>query len=409
MSIKKKNKNNKKVLKRLKIITFLCIFVLIIELLYVGYFFLFNRTESLYFDGVNSLVSNDNYYVTVGSNNDNDYFFEKAKISKYNKKMEKTFEKLYNVGYNSAFFGALLDEDSIVAVGSYERDKDDHEKAIRRALIVKYDSSGEIIFEKDFKILDNSRFTSIVMVDDGYLVTGQSIYQSTRVGGKSGGAILLKYNKDGELLWSKTYGSNKFAVFNDLLVVNNSIYTVGVNEENLGIICQYDMDGNFITYNDYKYTDEIGFSGIVSIDNHLYVSGANHMSVDDTDSLIVEYDYDCEYQNQVIYDNKGKARFNKMIVDDHNNLIVIGIVAENKKSNDKRADNFNYDGIIGKYSSSLEKISVVTYGDERDDFFTDINLIDGNYLVIGYSSYEDGSYLSKFIRYSDALKILGVE
>ena len=49
------------------------------------------------------------------------------------------------------------------------------------------------------------------------------------------------------------------------------------------------------------------------------------------------------------------------------------------------------------------------YGDERDDYFTDIILDHNQYLVVGYSSYEDGSYLSKFIRYSDALKVLGVE
>ena len=64
---------------------------------------------------------------------------------------------------------------------------------------------------------------------------------------------------------------------------------------------------------------------------------------------------------------------------------------------------------VSKYKDNLEKVGAVTYGDENDDFFTDIILDDNNYLVVGYSSYEDGSYLSKFITYSDALKALGVE
>jgi hypothetical protein len=67
----------------------------------------------LYFDGINSLAKSDKYYVTVGSNNNNDLFYEKAKVSIYNKKLEKKKEKLYNVGYNSAFFGVVLDEESI--------------------------------------------------------------------------------------------------------------------------------------------------------------------------------------------------------------------------------------------------------------------------------------------------------
>ena len=61
------------------------------------------------------------------------------------------------------------------------------------------------------------------------------------------------------------------------------------------------------------------------------------------------------------------------------------------------------------YDKVLEKVSVVRYGDDRDDYFTDVIVNDGNYLVSGYSSYEDGSYLNKFITYSDALKTLGVE
>ena len=148
------------------------------------YSLLFKNKESLYFDGINALITNDSYYVTVGSNNDNSNHYEKAKVSKHNRKKEKTFEKLYNVGYNSAFFGVSMDEDNIVAVGSYEKTADDHNDSVRRALIVKYDSLGEIIFAEDFKLLDNSKFTSVTTIEDGYLVTGQSVYKNTKVGTK---------------------------------------------------------------------------------------------------------------------------------------------------------------------------------------------------------------------------------
>ena len=406
---RKKKLSNKKKLMRLKKILVVLLLILFIELIYVGYSVLFHHSLSLYFDGMNSIISKDSSYITVGSNNDNDYYYEKAKLTKYNLKREKTFEKLYNVGYNSAYFGVISDDDSIVAVGSYEKTQKEHNASIRRGLIVKYDLNGEEVFSKDFKLLDNTKFTSIVLVDDGYLVAGQSVYQSTKIGSKTGGAILLKYDKEGNILWYKTFGSNKTAIFNELIVVGESIYTVGMNEENLGIICQYNVNGDFVTSSQYQYTDEIGFNGVTYLENRLYVNGANHMNVDDTNAIIVEYDLDCVFQKEVIYENEGLTRFHKIIVDNHNNLVVIGVIATNKKTTDRRADNYNYDGIIGKYNSSLEKISVVTYGDDRDDFFTDILLDNNDYLVVGYSSYEDGSYLSKFIRYSDALKILGVE
>ncbi len=364
--------------------------------------------ESLYFDGVNALTSDGKSYIAVGSNNNNDYKYEKAILSKYNSKKEKVFEKIYNKGYNGAFFDVEFDGDFIIAVGSYEKDESDHNNSVRSALLVKYDINGDIVFENDLSILDNSKFTSVTVVDDGYLVTGQSVYKSTKIGSKEGGAILIKYDKDGKMVWKSTYGNNKSAVFNNLIVLNDSIYTVGVDDNYLGLICKYNLDGEFITYNDYKWTDIIGFSDICNIGDKIYVCGANRSGDNWTNSMIVEYDTDCTYIKETVYESDGINRFNKMQVDSNDNIIVIGSLKLNKSSKDS-VDVFNYDAIIGKYKDNLEKVSIIKYGDEKDDFFTDITIVDENYLVSGYSSYEDGSYLSKFLKYSEALKLLGVE
>ena len=398
---------NSKILKNLKIISFLCIIFLVIEIIYVGYSLMYNK-ESLYFDGVNALTSDGKSYIAVGSNNNNDYKYEKAILSKYNSKKEKVFEKIYNKGYNGAFFDVELDGDFIIAVGSYEKDESDHNNSVRSALLVKYDINGDIVFENDLSILDNSKFTSVTVVDDGYLVTGQSVYKSTKIGSKEGGAVLIKYDKDGKMLWKSTYGNNKSAVFNNLIVLNDSIYTVGVDDNYLGLICKYNLDGEFITYNDYKWTDIIGFSDICNIGDKIYVCGANRSGDNWTNSMIVEYDTDCTYIKETVYESDGINRFNKMQVDSNDNIIVIGSLKLNKSSKDS-VDVFNYDAIIGKYKDNLEKVSIIKYGDEKDDFFTDITIVDENYLVSGYSSYEDGSYLSKFLKYSEALKLLEVE
>lgn len=400
---------NKKLVKSLKIVSIILILILVSEVLFIGYHLLYNKEKNVYFDGINAVVSSDDYYATVGSNNDNDNHFEKAKISFYNMKKEKTFEKIYNVGFNSTFFGVILDESDVIAVGSYEKTQDDRDNSIRKALIVKYDKSGNVIFEKDFEVLDNSKFTSITKYGDYYYVTGKSVYKSTSIGNKEGGAILCKYDKDGNLIWSKTYGNSKSAVYNDLLIYNDNIYVVGDDENYLGILCKYDLDGNFMAYNDYKSTDNTGFSGIVNIGDKIYVSGANMQENDLTDAMIVMYDTNCNYLKQVTYDAKGTERFNKLVLDDNNNIVAIGTLYTARKNNHNTVDEYDYDGIIAKYNSNLEKLDDVRYGDERDDFFTDVIFIHNKYIIVGYSSYEDGSYMSKFISYSKAFKVLEVE
>ena len=80
---------------QLKFISLICMIILFVEAIYVGYHMLYKSEESIYFEGINAVIATSKYYVTVGSNNDNDNHYEKAKISRYNKRREKQAEKLY--------------------------------------------------------------------------------------------------------------------------------------------------------------------------------------------------------------------------------------------------------------------------------------------------------------------------
>lgn len=394
-------------LKRLRFVEIICLLLVFGEIIYVCYSLFWNNTRYLYFDSINAIDRGNGYYVAVGSNNNNSNHYERASIATYNKKREKRFEKLYNIGYNSAFFDVVVDENNIVAVGSYEKTLKDHDSLQREALIVKYDVQGNVIFQKDFQLLDNSRFTRVQIVDDGYLVVGQSIYKNTKVGSKNGGAVLAKYDKDGNLMWQKTYGDNKFGSFNDLLVVEDYIYAVGVAENCVDVLCKYDLDGNLCFCSEYKTVGGEGFSSIVSSDDRIYVSGSKK-SGDAISAVIVMYDLEGSYISEVAVDDSKNTTYNKLIIDNYGYIVAIGGIFDVDVFN-KNADNYNLDGIVGKYTLDLEKIMVVSYEHDRNDFFTDIICNDGEYLVAGYSLYEDDVYLSKFIRYSEALKVLAVE
>ena len=154
----------KKTLKKLKIISIICCIILILEIIYVGYRVLYDNKESVYFESINEMIFTNNNLVTVGSNNNNDNHYEKAKISKYNANKEKLFERLYSVGYNSSFFGIIEDNSDFVVVGSYEKNKKEHEESIRSGLLVKYDADGNVLFRDDYKLLDNTKL--LLVFDD---------------------------------------------------------------------------------------------------------------------------------------------------------------------------------------------------------------------------------------------------
>ncbi|MDO5393919.1 MAG: hypothetical protein Q4F33_04880, partial [Mycoplasmatota bacterium] len=219
------------------------------------------------------------------------------------------------------------------------------------------------------------------------------------------------YNKELEVEWMEHYGDSKTAIYNDLVIDSGKIYAVGKTDSVKGVVACYDLDGKLLKSVEYENVDNLGFTGIVIKDNKLFVSGGKVIENNQTDSdgLIVQYDKELNYIKDVTYDNKGVERFNQLVIDEEDDVVAIGTVSLLDKANDKDGKAFNHDGVIAKYDKDLEKVMIVPYGDDRDDYFTDIIIFEDNYLVVGYSSYEDGSYLSKFITYSYALKTLGVE
>ena len=378
----------KRKIKILKFILTIIVIILVMQLFYVLYFFFFVKDNRFYFDGVNSIVNYEDNYYTVGSNNDNNKYYEKAKISKYDLDFNKNKEKLYNNEFDSTYYDLIVDEESRVAVGNYEEDKDSHKKNNTKALMIKYDVDGNVLFERTFGKLDKNSFTSIISYGD-YYATGYSHSKD------SGGAYLLKIDKDsGSIIWKSSIGNNKYSKYNDLVIVNNHIYCVGLYDKNIGIIAKYNLKGKLISSKKFNYTDSIGFSSITYDKDYLYVTGSKKDTIDskNRNGLIIKYDYDLKEITNSVY-NQNNSRYNKVIID-NDKVIVIGIYKKD-----------NYNGIIGMYDKELEVIDTVTYGDEENDFFTDIIKVDGNYIVCGYSSYKR-NYLTKFITYSNALKFL---
>ena len=400
----------KKLLVYIRVFSVICVIILCFELGYLIDNKYFNFGDSIYFDSINAIDSIDDGFVAVGSNNNNEMYYEKAKLSFYDEKYNKKLEKIYNKGYNSVFFDVESFENEVIAVGSFEKDNIEHEDEFRSALIVKYDYSGNIIFENSFSILDNSKFMAVDIYDDSYFVVGQSIYDELTLGNSSkGGAFLLKYDKDGNVVWKSNFGDNKSAIYNDLYVTDDYIFVVGYDFNNIGILAKYDHDGKLMDYVEYEFTDEFGFTSIKFFDDILFVSGGKKTH-DEIDAVIVKYDIDCNYISEVTFDNDFNERFNKLILDNNDSLVAIGSISMyDKDKNNKDLNVLHYDGVIAKYKLDLQLIKSVCYGDDNDDHFTDILLSDNRYLVSGYSFYTDNSYMSKFVVYSDALKVLEVK
>ena len=102
-------------------------------------------------------------------------------------------------------------------------------------------------------------------------------------------------------------------------------------------------------------------------------------------------------------------RFNKIILDDKSNLVIVGQTGiYNKKKSTSSLNVFSYDGILAKYNTSLKKLLIENYGNSEDDYLTDIKNINDKYVLSGYSTYKN-NYMSKFITYTESGKLIEVK
>lgn len=373
----------------IKIILFFIVFIVII----VGCSFLvfYQKKEIRYLDTIDATTVVDDVIYAVGRNNDNDKELTKAKFSIYNSKQEKIYEKLYNTGYTSRFYDLLVDDEDVVIVGGYEKTKKDYKNNNSIAVILKYDEEGQLLFEKE---VSDTKFYDVLACDDGYLAIGTSHDKNKTKG------VLVKFHTDGTLDWKKEYGTEN-TEFTAGVFYHNKIYVTGIENQS-GVLVSFSRDGKLID-SIHEETDSLGFSSITVVADSLVLSGGKKVTEDFSQPLLVKYDLDLSYIDSAIYNSKYSGRFLKVITDNNDDLVVLASTVEGKKNKDV------HHAYIGKYREDLTEASVVPYYNEEDDYFTDVALMQDTYLVSGYSFYSDQGYLSKFLSYSEALKVLEVK
>ena len=426
----KKNKTKKdlrveqkRLVKWLRVIIVLCIAIIAIEACYIGLSY-YNRSKSIiYTDTLNSFKETKDGYLVAGNSdfkkskfNDYEKEYNKAKFAKYNNDFEVEFESAYTKGYSSYFSDVIEYSDGFIAVGGAQYDKQQVEDNATDGLIVLYDKEGKQVKTKSVQIAGDTTFNKVLLVDDGFIVVGQSILQNMVIGSDpDGGALIIKYDFNLKEQWRANFGGSKSATFNDAIIDGDYLYLVGKDATRYGMIAKYTLDGEQVYAKTYEYTDTVGFSSIVKVGDDFFVAGSKTINIDAkdadkvTEGLILKYNSDGEVLDEVTFSRNNAARFNK-IVSDGDNLIVVGHTY--KKDEDKSTDTYNYldyRGIIVKYNTDLEKEANNKENGEGIDYFSDVIVTSDGYLVGGASSSRElGSnnkdYRTYFLKYNKDLE-----
>ena len=261
---------------------FICILIIVCELT----FFLINRSNrannTVYHDSYNALVANNGNIVIAGNSDFkyskvNDYTGgnSKGKLIKYKENGEVLFEIKYDRGISNTFNDVIETADGYIVVGTGIFSKEEKETEQKEAVMIKYDKNGKLVWEKFYHVLSNTGFEKVIETEDGYIAIGHSIYANMELGNHTtGGGIIVKYDKEGNEVWHNNHGGTKSGKFNDIVIVGSDIYVAGKDGADSGNIVKFNANGEYQWHKNYSYTDSYGLTGISYANDGLYVIGS---------------------------------------------------------------------------------------------------------------------------------------
>ncbi|HIC92330.1 MAG TPA: hypothetical protein EYP21_09795 [Syntrophaceae bacterium] len=170
--------------------------------------------------------------------------------------------------------GIAISGNEIYVVGATEITKGNLD-----GFILKYDSEGNLIWEKTWGGSKHEACCGVATLGTYIYVVGYT--NSFGAGGYD--VVLLKYDSEGNLIWEKTWGGSKNEAGRDIFISDNCLYVVG-NTKSFGVgehdalILKIDLSGNPIWY-------ETWGGAYCDVGRSLFVLGKDIYVVGDTESF----------------------------------------------------------------------------------------------------------------------------
>ena len=143
------------------------------------------------------------------------------------------------------------------------------------AVIVKYDKNGTLLWQRNYGGSSSDSFSNIIVTKNNDIIA-LGYTDSTDIDGLTtkgyGDAFIVKYDENGKLLWQKSFSGSEYEIFYDSIITESEDiiiygYTDSTDIDGLitngygdGFIVKYDKNGNLLWQNSFGGSDydEIG-------------------------------------------------------------------------------------------------------------------------------------------------------
>ncbi len=151
----------------------------------------------------------------------------------------ENFIKIYGSGYESKGNDVIELSNGGYLITGYDKVSTDNNLTVTKAFVAKLDKNGNTIWSKTYG-QDKYRSEGIVLkeVADGYLIAG--IYNDAGISNSIQHSFILKIDFEGNEVFNETIGDSDYDItINDIVVDDNNIYVVGFSDVLNGGLTDY--------------------------------------------------------------------------------------------------------------------------------------------------------------------------
>jgi uncharacterized protein YpmB len=169
------------------------------------------------------ILTEESQFLIVGETNSKGAGNSDAWIIKLNEQGELLWDKTYGGKENDGAYSIVESEDGGYVICGYTWSKGNGRDDGR---VFKIDKNGKLLWDKTFGEKSFDKLFSIIKdKDNNYVLAGRS----NSKGAGNSDAWIIKLNEQGELLWDKTYGGKE----------NDGAYSIVESEDGGYVICGY--------------------------------------------------------------------------------------------------------------------------------------------------------------------------
>ena len=240
--------------------------------------------------GLDIQSTNDNGFILAGSSVISGTGDKQFYLVKVNEKGEEIWSRTYGGPESDIAFSVKATQSGgFLLAGSSQNTVNNNTDAV----LLYTDENGAELWRTSFGGAGTQEFKRVIEVSDGFVCAGSTVVGKNSKGQDNRDALIVKYSRSGQLLWSKTYGSESYEDAQGLIELSSGGFVLCGKDTSDIVVTRTNFEGDLIWTKKFgeNYEDE-AFALVQTRDNNLVVAGSSATSNSNVDGYALKISVD---------------------------------------------------------------------------------------------------------------------